>query len=95
MYFDDPTAADQFKAKCQGKFGQSLVVTHSKCDSNGYFKVMTEFGEAYIRADRLNEELLEEKQEPEFRPFREIYEEMLKNNSIGDVRIFSECLNRE
>ena len=56
---------------------------------------MTEFGEAYIRADRLNEELLEKKQEPEFKPFKEIYEEMLKNNSIGDVRIFSECLNRE
>ena len=56
---------------------------------------MTEFGEAYIRADRLNEELLEEKQESEFRPFKEIYEEMLKNNSIGDVGIFSECLNRE
>ena len=95
MYFDDPNAADQFKAKCQGKFGQSLVVTHSKCDSNGYFKVMTEFGEAYIRADRLNEELLEKKQEPESRTFREIYEEMLKNNSIGDVDTFSECLNRE
>ena len=95
MYFDDPTAADQFKAKCQSKFGQSLVVTHSKCDSNGYFKVMTEFGEAYIRADRLNEELLEEKQDSESRTFKEIYEEMLKNNSIGDVDTFSECLNRE
>lgn len=59
---------------------------------------MTELGEAYIRADRLNEELLEkleEKQGSEFRPFKEIYEEMLKNNSIGDVGIFSECLNRE
>ena len=56
---------------------------------------MTELGEAYIRADRLNEELLEEKQESEFRPFKEIYEEMLKNNSIGDVDTFSECLNRE
>ena len=56
---------------------------------------MTEFGEAYIKADRLNEELLEEKQEPEFKTFEEIYEEMLKHNSIGDVGIFSECLNRE
>ena len=56
---------------------------------------MTELGEAYIRADRLNEELLEKKQEPKFRPFKEIYEEMLKNNSIGDIDTFSECLNRE
>ena len=56
---------------------------------------MTEFGEAYIRADRLNEELLEEKQGSESRTFKEIYEEMLKNNSIGDVDTFSECLNRE
>ena len=56
---------------------------------------MTEFGEAYIRADRLNEELLEEKQESKPRTFKEIYEEMLKNNSIGDVDKFSECLNRE
>ena len=59
---------------------------------------MTEFGEAYIRADRLNEELLEklkEKQGSESRTFKEIYEEMLKNNSIGDIDTFSECLNRE
>ena len=56
---------------------------------------MTEFGEAYIRADRLNEELLEKKQGSESRTFKEIYEEMLKNNSIGDIDTFSECLNRE
>lgn len=63
LYFDDFGYASQFRDKCQSKLGISLEVVHKKYDENGYYRVSTEFGDAWIAADRLNEDVIAENNE--------------------------------
>ena len=65
VFFDDQAEAENFLAKCEanGKIGSSIdnvKVVSVKADSNGYFKVDTEFGNVFIKASKLNEEIQEE-----------------------------------
>ena len=87
---------------------ESLVITlEEKLDKSNILlpniiKRANEYQELYdkvkkdydsIRKER--EEIAKKKKEEIETLHKEIYEEMLKNNSIGDVDTFSECLNRE
>ena len=60
LFFFDMTTASDFLAKAIAKAPSNVVnleVKKVKTDTNGYFKVNTEFGEAYIKASKLNEML--------------------------------------
>lgn len=62
LWFDDNATAQTFLAACQQKFGSKFTNIHlayKKADLNGYFEVSTEFGNAYIKASTLNEDLEE------------------------------------
>lgn len=63
LWWDDLQDATNFLAQCNHKFAsgrfQNLHIARARADANGYFKVLTEFGVAYIKAGRLNEEILE------------------------------------
>ena len=55
--FDDIAEANAFMAKCLDLRTDVINLTLRKqtTDVNGYFKVSTQFGEAYIKAARLGE----------------------------------------
>lgn len=63
LWWDNLVNAQAFLLDCQTKFSnskfQNLHVAKARPDSNGYFEVSTEFGNAYIKASRLNEEISE------------------------------------
>jgi len=68
LYFTDKIEATAFMAKCDAAKPSTvanLEVKRVSTDPNGYFKVNTEFGEAYIKAAKLHEmlEQLEESSE--------------------------------
>jgi len=59
-FFDDINVARDVLTKCQARYGNKFANIHLaklNADPNGYFKVSTEFGEAYIKASKLNEEV--------------------------------------
>ena len=57
LMFDDIAEANAFMAKCLDLRTDVINLTLRKqtTDVNGYFKVSTQFGEAYIKAARLGE----------------------------------------
>ena len=58
LYFDDLNKANEFMLKCANIAPtkvQNLTIRKQTTDPNGYFKVNTEFGEAFIKAARLGE----------------------------------------
>lgn len=62
LWFDTQTTATEVLTKCEARFGTKFShyqIGKKSADKNGYFKVSTEFGEAYIKAGKLNEELEE------------------------------------
>lgn len=73
LFFDDYNKANDFMAKAAANLPSnvsSLSIKRQKVDPNGYFKVNTQYGEAYIKASKLHEaleqlEALEENKEPE------------------------------
>lgn len=82
--------------QCQNKFSssrfQNLHIAKARADSNGYFKVVTEFGVAYIKAGRLNEEILEYLVADE-----SLDTETVKTNeaySIQDIDTYSEAFDK-
>lgn len=59
-WFDNLNDADSFCKTCQATFGNKFNNIHTvqaQADKNGYFKVSTSFGDAYIKANKLNEQL--------------------------------------
>lgn len=62
LYWVDQSEAADFLNTClnksigKGKFNNIHVVA-SKVDANGYYKVQTDYGMAYIKASKLNEEV--------------------------------------
>ena len=68
LFFPDIQTAEHFAKECEDKKrGEkiwravgNLNVVQAAVDKNGYFEVETEFGNAFIRAANLNEELLKE-----------------------------------
>lgn len=102
LYFEDSNSATAVAKKAEQKYGVQLYLTHSLVDKNGYFKVMTEFGEAYIKADRLNEDIdlsqrdviTESTEITQNKTFDEVYAEEMKDCDIGDANLFAECFNR-
>jgi hypothetical protein len=77
--------ADAFLIKCNNGTIPSnisnLQVAKIGVDKNGYYKVGTEYGDAYIKASKLNEELAEEveKQDEPKKGFIENVSEFAKN----------------
>ncbi len=66
LYFKDPAAAGAFKDICdQNKPSDvnNLAIKRVRVDTNGYFKVQTIWGEAYIAAKKLHESFVEEDEE--------------------------------
>lgn len=59
LFFVDPKLADDMMQKIKKDVNLGLVsnlqVVKSKIDTNGYFRIMTVYGEAYIKARKLNE----------------------------------------
>lgn len=67
LWFDNKNVADAFLLKVQGKYGSKFTNIHvaqAKADANGYFEVSTEFGNALIKANKLNEEMIEALNQP-------------------------------
>ena len=106
LWFDSQADADNCKTACINAFGSkysNIHVAKARPDSNGYYQVSTEFGDAYIKAKKLNEELDEvleslqedcvdaacEKQEEE-----PIYENASKNFNITNVQLYSEWMHK-
>lgn len=64
VFFDNAADADAFLGEVLNKVPRAPhvpdpFVARTKVDPNGYFKVGTEFGDVYIRASKLNEDLSE------------------------------------
>lgn len=62
VFFDNNIDADKFLTDCHAagivpSNIQNPRVVKAKVDPNGYYKVGTQFGEAYIKASKLNEAL--------------------------------------
>ena len=57
-------------------------------DPNGYFKIDTEVGPAYIKASKLNEEIKEEMTEDASKAVKSRFPE------IGDIDVYSEAMHR-
>jgi hypothetical protein len=65
LFFESAKEAEAFKEKCvkEGKVPADCTdfsVRKQYADSNGYFKLQTEFGPALVKASKLNEDLIEE-----------------------------------
>ena len=70
LFFDDYNKAVEFMNKALSNLPsnvKTLGIKRQRTDSNGYFKVITNCGEAYIKASKLHEmlEKLEEQKEKE------------------------------
>lgn len=96
LWWDNLSEATNFLTQCQNKFSssrfQNLHIAKARADSNGYFKVVTEFGVAYIKAGRLNEEILEYLVADE-----SLDTETVKTNeaySIQDIDTYSEAFDK-
>ena len=96
LYFDNALTADKFLQAGQNlprvKNGDivELKVYKYKLDPNGYFKINTDFGEAYIRASKLNENLeldLTEDQKNDTEIIDKGYE-------IQDIEVFDEAFHK-
>lgn len=62
LFFDDPAVADAVMVSCANAGSipsniSQLKVTRIAADRNGYYEVGTEFGNAFIKASKLNEDL--------------------------------------
>lgn len=89
LFFTTIQEADAFLIKCNNGAIPSnisnLQVAKIGVDKNGYYKVGTEYGDAYIKASKLNEELIEEVEtQPE-----------QKQGFIENVAEFTRNLRRE
>lgn len=63
LYFDDLATANDFKTKCDANLPSNVAFLKVKklpTDPNGYVKVSTNYGEAWIKASRLHEEIIED-----------------------------------
>lgn len=95
-FFKDNLEADTFLQKLiqsnsNAKQAQNLRVVKNKVDPNGYYEVSTEYGiNVYIKALKLNEELIEET----FIDFPYSEEEYKKGYQINDLDLFTEWLQK-
>ena len=63
LYFDNLADADAFKVKCEATLPSNvayLAVKKTATDPNGYVKVDTTYGQAWIKASKLHEEVIVE-----------------------------------
>jgi hypothetical protein len=63
LYFDNLTAANDFKTKCEANMPANIAffkVKKMPTDPNGYVEVTTNHGNAWIKASRLHEEVVED-----------------------------------
>ena len=68
LYFDNLTAANDFKTKCEANMPANIAffkVKKMPTDPNGYVEVTTNYGNAWIKASRLHEEVVEDEAEVE------------------------------
>lgn len=89
LFFSDLAEADAFLLKCNqgGVVGSTITNLHVskiKADSNGYYKVGTIFGDAYIKASKLNEEVEDKDNLEESNTFK-----------IDDIKEFHKNLMKE
>lgn len=80
LFFDDINKAAEFMTKANAakpSSVSSLSLKRRKTDTNGYFKVNTQFGEAYIAASKLHE-ALEKLEEEKKAAKKAVFEEINK-----------------
>lgn len=65
-----------------------FTLKRQAADPNGYFKIDTEVGPAYIKASKLNEEIREEMDEEPAKAAKSRFPE------IGDIDVYSEAMHR-
>lgn len=91
-WFDNYNEAANFCKLCIQKFSSkynNIRVVQDKATSNGYFRVSTEFGNAYIKANKLNEQLSEELCEAS-EITTDSYVNASKNFKITDIDLYDE-----
>lgn len=78
-YFQDPQEADTFMGKINASPSTvrsfQLQVRKKSAKSNGYFRISTEFGDVYISAAKLNEDIVEAKEPAKEELLSDEYEE--------------------
>ena len=63
LYFDSLTDANNFKAKCDANLPANVAFLKVKklaTDPNGYVRVDTQYGDAWIKASKLHEKIVED-----------------------------------
>lgn len=66
LYFDNLSAANDFKTKCDANLPANVAFLKVKkiaTDPNGYVQVNTQYGPAWIKASKLHEEIAEDEYE--------------------------------
>ena len=87
LYLTSSDDADAFLANCQRKYpNANLALASTPVDKNGYFRVSTDCGEAWIRASRLNEDLTL-REDAEIEDLKEREDEPSR---IGNIDVYDE-----
>jgi hypothetical protein len=96
LYFKTPAEAEQFKDACVAHMPQtvaSLEVKRVKAEAKGYYLVHTEFGNAYIKAPKLDE-MLEELEEDFFEDSEDASNNIPEITTEDDIREAYDALCR-
>lgn len=96
LYFKDFNAAAAFMNKLPALPAkiQNVRVVKQKSDPNGYFEVNTALGTAYIRAAKLNEEVLETLQEETDQETAKAADTPKNGYTIQDIDVYAEAFRR-
>ena len=79
LYFDNLSTANDFKTKCDANLPANVAFLKVKklaTDPNGYVKVDTQYGDAWIKASKLHEEIIED--EPDVELVEEVVAEEIE-----------------
>lgn len=97
VWFDNKTDASVYLGSCRAAFNgrfNNIHMAEKDADKNGYFKVSTEFGAAYIKAKPLNEEIIaDSKYELDEAADEEVYENSSKGYKISDIDTYDEWMH--
>ena len=97
LYFNDFNVATAFMNKVTPNVPakiQNVRVVKQKPDTNGYFEVNTALGSAYIRAAKLNEEVLEALQEEADQEPTNTADTLKNGYTIQDIDVYAEAFRR-
>lgn len=80
LHFDSLIAANDFKAQCDANLPSNVAFLNVKkvaTDPNGYVQVDTQYGQAWIKASKLHEEIIEDEAEEELVENVDLMEEIM------------------